>query len=55
MQSSLWMKLHERFQYKIDLTLRFNFIKIDLNLELGWNFTFWPITNLNDHLGMDMA
>jgi hypothetical protein len=45
MQGSLSMKLHEILQYKIDLTLRFNFIQIDLDLEFGWNFTFWPITN----------
>jgi hypothetical protein len=39
------MKLDERFQYKIELTLKFDFVKIDLDLELGWNFTFWPIIN----------
>jgi hypothetical protein len=35
MQGSLWMKLDERFQYKIELTLKFDFVKIDLDLELG--------------------
>jgi hypothetical protein len=35
MQGSLSMKLHERFQYKIELTLRFNFVKIELDIEFG--------------------
>jgi len=30
---SLWMKLHKKCQYMIDLTLRLNLVKIQMDLE----------------------
>jgi hypothetical protein len=33
MPVGLWMKLHKKCQYMIDLTLRLNLVKIHLDLE----------------------
>jgi hypothetical protein len=41
----LWMKLHEKCEYLIDVALRFSLIQIHLDLKSGLDFTSKPRVN----------
>jgi hypothetical protein len=45
-QRGLWMKLHDRCEYVIDLTFRLIIVKIHLNLKSNQDFTYEPKNQL---------